>query len=162
MADFERRRLWSATTSLGPGSIMYESVWAYTIRYPRADHSTPGRYRIRVTKVVGADLSVLIGQQLEDSSFDFSMQAFVEKWTGEGWLSCIDWIGDPDSSVSEIEVDCNNMFKAFTTGMPIDETFIGSFPPEPRSPKPNKSKKNTQDFPDSDPPSDDSSDFDWI
>jgi len=164
MAEFRRRCLYRAINSVGmDGPQMMESMWAYTIQYPGADHRTPGRYRIRISKMTGAEFMSMMGHELEPEEIpiDYSMQAFIEKWGSDGWIHCIDWIGNPNASNTEIEDDLNNMFKAFTTGEPVGADFYGTMgPPSPPKPKGPGPKKNSQDFPKTPPPSD--SDFDWI
>ena len=148
MAEFKRRCLYRATNSMGQdGPEMFESMWAYSVQYPGADHRTPGRYRIRITKMTGAEFMALMGQQVEDAevSVEYSMQAFLEKWSSEGWVHALDWIGNPDSSMTEIENDLNEMFQAFTTGEPVGSDFHGSIgPPGPPKPRPVKPERKTQ------------------
>ena len=148
MAEFKRRCLYRATNCFGEdGPEMFESMWAYTIQYPGADHRTPGRYRIRITKMSGAEFMAMMGREIndDDAVIDFSMQAFLEKWTSEGWVNTLDWIGNPDSSMSEIENDLNEMFQAFTTGEPVGSDFHGSIgPPGPPRPRPVKPERKTQ------------------
>ena len=163
MVEFKRRCLYRSTNSVGlNGPEMFESMWAYTIKYPGTDHRTPGRYRIRITKMTGSDFMALMGQEVEEHEvvIDYSMQAFVEKWGSDGWIQCLDWIGDPDSSMRDIEKDLNEMFQAFTTGEPVGSDFHGSMgPPGPPRPTPVKPRKNAQEPP---KPSKPEPDFDWI
>lgn len=166
MAEFKRRCLYRATNCIGEdGPEMFESVWAYTVQYPGADHRTPGRYRIRITKMTGAEFMAMIGQEIEEGgiAIDYSMQAFLEKWSAEGWISTLDWIGNPDSSMTDIENDLNEMFQAFTTGEPVGSDFHGSVgPPCPPRPKPVKPERKTQ-TPDFTNPSDsEDPDLEWI
>lgn len=163
MAEFKRRCLYRATNSIGQdGPEMFESMWAYTIQYPGADHRTPGRYRIRISKMTGAEFLAMMGHDVDPSeiSIEYSMQAFVEKWGSDGWIQCLDWIGDPDSTISDIEKDLNEMFQAFTTGEPVGSDFHGSMgPPGPPKPVPVKPKKNAHTPP---KPPKEEPDFEWI
>ena len=148
MAEFKRRCLYRATNSMGDeGPQMFESVWAYSVQYPGADHRTPGRYRIRITKMTGAEFMAMMGQQIdvEDISVEYSMQAFLEKWSSEGWIHVLDWIGNPDSTSAEIEGDLNEMYQAFATGEPVGTDFHGSIgPPSSPQPKPTKPERKAR------------------
>jgi hypothetical protein len=46
-------------------------------------------------------------------------------------LHCLDWIGNPDSTFKEIEQDLNDMFQAFTTGVPTEKDWDATIPPRP-------------------------------
>ncbi len=172
MAEFKRRCLYRATNFMGEdGPEMFESTWAYSVQYPGADHRTPGRYRIRITKMTGAEFMAMMGQEVDADEIvvDYSMQAFLEKWGSDGWIHTIDWIGNPESSTSEIESDLNEMFQSFTTGEPVGSDFHGSMgPPGPPKPKRPKPKKNAAvpDVPAPDVSTSDTSKpdsgFDWI
>ena len=148
MAEFKRRCLYRATNSVGgDGPEMFESVWAYSVQYPGADHRTPGRYRTRVTKMTGVEFMAMMGREMdeEDLAVEYSMQAFLEKWTADGWVNTLDWIGNPDSAMTEIENELNEMFQAFTTGEPVGSDFHGSMgPPAPPRPKPVKPERKPQ------------------
>ena len=129
------------------GPEMFESMWAYSVQYPGADHRTPGRYRIRITKMSGAEFMAMMGQEINEDalSVEYSMQAFLEKWMAEGWAHVLDWIGNPDAQMTEIENDLNEMFQSFTTGEPVGSDFHGSMgPPGPPRPKPAKPERKTQ------------------
>lgn len=144
MAEYKYRKLFQLGGSgeyTDPES--YESVWAYSVKYPQTDHSTPGRYRIRITRMSAKDFILMMGGDPKDADPQgWSIQGNLEKWLSGGWVQCLDWLGDPNSSNAEIEEDLNEMFKAFTTGMPTEKNW--DIPaPKPPSPK----KKETKDKP---------------
>ena len=142
-AEYEVRKLYDVSTVVGPESMTYESMWAYYIRYPGSDHSTPGRFRIRITRMTSSEFLAMMGIDEEnyDASGAYSIQGYVEKWSDKGWLQCLDWIGAPGSLNKKIEQDLLSMYEAFTTGQP---TTIDSsdFPFPPRAPQPPKKPKN--------------------
>ncbi len=168
MPDFKRRCLYRIKTENGPGAPdMLESLWAYSFTYTGASNSTPGRYRIRITKFMGEEAYRLFG--VEDPSTIaaadeiFSMQAYLEKWTGDKWAQCLDWMGSPEDSVEKIERDLNEMYQSFITGLPIGDTIITPPPFMPRKPpKTSRKPKPPRDTISDAPKGDDSSDFDWI
>ena len=107
MAEYEVRKLYDVATQLGEESGTYESMWAYYIRYPQAEYSTPGRFRIRITRMTAAEFMAMMGMD-DDHSMPlggYSIQGYIEKWSDKGWLQCIDWIGSPESSNDQIEQD---------------------------------------------------------
>jgi len=170
MPDYKRRCLYRIKTDNGPGQPdMLESLWAYSFTYTGASSSTPGRYRIRITRFLGEDAYKLFGvsdpAEIEAAEEFFSMQAYLEKWTGDKWAQCLDWMGSPDESTDKIESDLNEMYQSFITGMPIGDTIISPPPFMPRTP-PKTSKKTPKAVitPDKTPKKDDSGggDFDWI
>ena len=171
MAEFSRRCLFKINNSSPDGeSSMFESVWAYSITYPQATAPTPGRYRIRVVKLDNGAFPMVADDE-EELPYSFSVQAYVERWSDRGWLSCLDWIGDPDSTVEEIETQLNDMYKSFILGRPIEntyESFSSSPIPPKRTPKKPKIPKRdirkktiSEDDIIDDAPSDDGMD-DWI
>lgn len=167
MAEFKRRCLYKITTPNEPNiPEIYESIWAYSIQYKDGSTPTPGRYRIRITKMSGADLVAMINNSdaEEGTSVDFSIQAYVEKWTSTGWIHALDWIGDPALSPAEIENELNEMYAAFTTGEPVGKDYQA--PVYPRSPnKPPKKKSPPNKRAEPHPKSEDSSGddpFGWI
>jgi len=140
MAEYRAKKLFYSSSSTGPDSTSYESVWAYSVTYPSAAHSTPGRFRIRVTKMTATDFIAMMGgdpSQAPDEGF--SLQGYLEKWTSTGWLHCLDWMGSPDAISEEIEKDLCSMFQSFTTGLPVSISYVNR-PPTPPSP-PKKAKK---------------------
>ena len=146
MAEFKRRCLYKITTPNEPNiPEIYESIWAYSIQYTDGSAPTPGRYRIRITKLTGEQFMAMLneGEDSENESLDYSIQAYIEKWTSTGWIHALDWIGDPALSPLEIEGELNEMYAAFTTGEPMGKTFeapvFPSRPPKgPKKPKVNK------------------------
>ena len=107
MAQYKVRKLFKLSTPSGtdiPES--YDSVWAYSVQYPGADHRTPGRFRIRITRMTAEEWMLMMGQDPGESRPDgFSVQADCEKWSSTGWIHCLDWIGHPESMADEIESD---------------------------------------------------------
>ena len=136
MAEYEVRKLYDIATQPDAESGTYESMWAYYIRYPQAEYSTPGRFRIRITRMTAGEFMAMMGVEEEHHipPGAYSIQGYIEKWSDKGWLQCIDWIGAPESSNTQIEQDLLEMYEAFTTGRP---TTIASYdpPPPPRKPK---------------------------
>tara|TARA_Y100001973_G_C5174268_1_gene320919 strand:- start:461 stop:976 length:516 start_codon:yes stop_codon:yes gene_type:complete len=171
MADYRSRKLYQIGASGetdDPES--YESMWAYSVKYPHAEYSTPGRYRIRITRMTAAEFIMMMGGDPSDADPDgYSLQGQLEKWTDKGWLQCLDWLGSPTSTNKEIEADLNEMFQSFTTGMPTEKNWDAPVPPRPPT-KPTKKgepklkiiegdKKETEENP---PKKSDDSSFDWI
>ena len=117
MAEYEVKKLYSATTNIGPESVTYESMWAYYITFDHADASIPGRFRIRITRMTSNEWLSLMGMDnddITDAAYGYSIQGYVEKWSDKGWLQCIDWLGDPESNIKTIEQDLLEMYEAFT------------------------------------------------
>ena len=91
-----------------------------------------------------------------------SIQGFLEKWSDKGWLHCLDWLGDLDSSVENIENDLLKMFESFTTGIPTTKNWDTKFPTTPYNP-PKKNKKPSLKVIDGDKPPPTSDDgLDWL
>jgi len=171
MAEYKSRRLFQLTASAHDGAPeSFESMWAYSIRYPHAEYTTPGRYRIRITRMTAAEFVLMMGGNPSDVENDgaFTIQAHVEKWSDKGWIHCLDWLGNPMADFPEIEQDLNDMFQAFTTGRPSEKNWDIGLPPKPKPPsrpvpttpnlkvvKGEKTEKPTSEK-GSDP------DFDWI
>ena len=175
MAEYQVRKLYNVSTSVGTSSETYESLWAYYIRYPKSESNLPGRFRIRITRMTAEEFIQLMGMDTAsvEATSGYSIQAYLEKWSDKGWLQCLDWIGAPDSTNDEIEADLTEMYKAFTTGQPANIKDVDPFSGPPTTPprKPTLVKDNPViKLPDSDdtapnsssPPVDDTPDFDWI
>lgn len=176
MAEYQVRKLYNVSTSVGTSSETYESLWAYYIRYPKSETNLPGRFRIRITRMTAEEFIQLMGMDTEsvEPTSGYSIQAYLEKWSDKGWLQCLDWIGAPDSTNNEIEADLTEMFKAFTTGQPANIKDVDPFSGPPSTPprKPRLVKDTpiiklpgSDDASSSsadDKPSDDNPDFDWI
>ena len=169
---YAKRKLWSHKAKLGlEDNFAYEAVYAYSLNYPGAMHPTPGRYRIRISKMPAADFIKSFSEEVDVSSLEegslsvtFTMQAFLEKWAAEGWIPCLDWMGDPDSSMDQIEEELNDMFEAFKTGIPR-KSVDGEWDPFPFKPAPKKrrtAKPPKPKGPRKPAGGDDDSDFDWI
>ena len=142
-----------------------ESVWAYIINYPGSSHPTPGRYRIRVSRINGFDNLMSIGQievaeeSLSEIEGFSSIQGYVDQWSSGGWIHVLDWIGD-DKALDDVESDLNEMFQSFITAEPIGEfSYIPA--PTPKSPAKKRGKPPASNKKDSDD-KEDSDDFDWI
>ena len=143
MAEFKRRCLYKITTPNEPNvPEIYESLWAYSIQYSSGAAPTPGRYRIRITKMSGAEFMAMMGKEVDEDSaeLEHSTQAYIEKWTPTGWVHVLDWIGDPGMSPMEIEIELNEMYASFTTGEPLGKTFEADIGPRPPPRKPDKTK----------------------
>mgnify|MGYP001400932797 CR=1 FL=1 len=174
MAEFKVRKLFQLGASDTTGvPESYESVWAYSVRYPHTEYSTPGRYRIRITKMTAQEFITMMGGDPATigPTEGYSIQGYIEKWTDKGWLHCLDWIGNPDASYGEIEQDLNDMFQAFTTGVPTEKKWEAPVPPRPPPIDRTGLKKPKftvveGDKPDPPQPAsgskDESPDFDWI
>ena len=67
-AEYEVRKLYDVSTIVGPESMTYESMWAYYIRYPGSDHSTPGRFRIRITRMTSSEFLAMMG--IDEENYD--------------------------------------------------------------------------------------------
>ena len=141
MAEYRVKKLYQSTApGVSEEAESYESMWAYTITYPSATHATPGRFRIRITKMGAAEFVAMMGGNPEDVPDQaFSVQAYLEKWSSNGWISCLDWMGNPEATNPEIESDLCDMFQSFTTGIPSHGTYVGQ-PPSPPSPEPPEEK----------------------
>jgi hypothetical protein len=134
--NYSYRKLYNIETKTSDEhSNSYESLWAYTIKYPQAEHSIPGRYRIRISRMTSDEFLALMGAEIpDDIPVDFSVQAYLEKWSDKGWIHCLDWMGKPDSSNNKIEQDLNEMYKSFTTGKPTNKQYEVDLPASPPIP----------------------------
>ena len=165
-AEYKRKCLYKITTNSEQSmAAMYESMWAYSIVAPGEHPSSTGRYRIRISKMGSEDFLAMMGKESSGLPEEaFSIQGYIEKWCSDGWAHTIDWIGDADASVTKIESDLNEMFRAFTTGVPMemfaDSDFI-DFPPS-KPPKPPKVKPVKIPTPEPVIEKEEEPDFDWI
>ena len=144
-ATYAKRKLWSNLANLGmDDNFAYEAYYAYSVTYPGAMNSTPGRYRIRITKMPASEFLKNFSEHgdevPEDLTVIFTVQAFLEKWVTDGWLQCLDWMGDPDTDLLQIEIELNEMFESFTTGIALGEDKVSS----PFPFRPPKEKKTTK------------------
>ena len=91
--------------------------------------------------------------------FGPAVVCYLEVWTPNGWIRCLDYIGDPSSNYLVACHDLNEQYKSFLVGVPIRDPFVTKPSPRPWTPK----KKNA-DKPVTEPQekNDDSTDFDWI
>lgn len=144
-----------------------ESTWAYLYG---VSTKVTGRYRIRITKMSGAEL-IAMGLAPEETPEEFyGLQANLDKWNETtGWLPVLDWVGDPMASIEKIEKDLGLQFKAFVTGISMDEDFSFDLP-SPVPPKkalkvPKKKKEEAIKEPDEDideAPSGEDPDLEWL
>ena len=160
MAKYKGRKLYQAQSLNGPEHYAYESTWAYTIEYPGANNPTPGRFRIRVTKMPAGDFVAMMGGDPSDVEGGESVQGFLEKWSDRGWLHCLDWLGDINSSMETIESDMLKMFESFTTGQPAEKNWNSNFTPPPKPKK--KPKKPDLKVIDGDKKDSSDDDLEWI
>lgn len=174
MAQFKRVRLFTNLTTMGPDNIIYDEVWVYKLVTDNG--STKQRYRIRYQKTDNAMLAY--GMSEEDSeamnevmsSFGPAISCVLDVWHDEGWVKCLDWMGDPLASMDLACHELNDQFKSFITCVPMKSgDFMGSTPFTPNPPRSSKKKKDfdpvkTPDKGDSKtnkPPYEDP-DLDWI
>jgi hypothetical protein len=145
-----------------------ESVWAYLFG---AEEKKTGRYRIRITKMSAQEL-IAMGLAPEETPADFyGLQASLDKWNESiGWLPLFDWVGDPNSEITNIEKDLGNQFQSFITGLSIKDDFGFESPvsPKPKKPKIKLPKKQTvEEKTKESPPTDEENpgevpDFEWL
>jgi len=140
MAKYKVRKLYQANSNAGPNHTAIESVWAYTVEYSNSNNPVPGRFRIRVTKLPARDYIIMMGGDPTGYEEGESIQGFLEKWSDKGWLQCLDWLGDVNSSVENVEDDLLQMFEAFTTGVPSSKNWDTEFDSKPTPFKPPKKK----------------------
>ena len=167
-AKFAAKKLYEVTTGAQYESESIQSMWAYSVKY--INKVTTGRFRMTMQKVSAAEMIEALGGSIDQQQVDtvaYSISAYLEKWCpGKGWIHVIDWMGNPNSSFSEIESNLYDMYKAFVTGTEaniVNEDFFPSFDPDPFPPstKP-EAKKIIIPKPDVPPRSPSDSDFDWI
>lgn len=192
-AEYTVKKLYEVSTDTSEDSKTFESMWGYSLSYLGKVDS--GRVRIRITKMSASDFLVAFGKDPEADEYQtsdlsgYSISGYLEKWSvGQGWIQCLDWLGEPDASNLTIEKDLLDMFKAFVTGMPStlllpDDSPSSGTPKRNKSsidfskyigkssetPAKNKNKKDSddpevpksskKDLPKRDPSDDD---FDWI
>ena len=137
MAEYQVRKLYNVSTTINSESGTYESMWAYYIRYPQTETNIPGRFRIRITKMTASEYMAMMGLEEGEysSSSGYSIQGYIEKWSDNGWIQCLDWIGPPGTTNDKIEKDLLEMYRAFTTGQSTDIDQDGYPPPPPKKPK---------------------------
>lgn len=110
-----------------------ESMWAYL--HGNEGNKKTGRYRIRITRLSGAELMVM-GLAPEGTPSDFfGLQANLDKWHEQyGWIPMLDWVGNPEGDIEDIELELGRQFRSFITGIAIDEDF-GLQTPSIKEPK---------------------------
>lgn len=99
-----------------------ESMWAYL--HGTEGNKKTGRYRIRITRLSGAELMAM-GLAPEGTPSDFfGLQANLDKWHEQyGWIPMLDWVGNPEGDIEDIELELGRQFRSFITGIAIDEDF---------------------------------------
>ena len=162
MGKYKVRKLYQTKSDAGPDHTAYESMWAYTVEHASSTQPIPGRFRIRVTKLPAAEYVAMMGGDPSDFEGGESVQGFLEKWSDKGWLHCLDWLGNINSSVENIENDLLKMFESFTTGTPTNKSWNSNLPPTPyKPPKPKKNKKPKLEIIEGDKP-ESNDDLEWI
>ena len=83
------------------------------------------------------------GYAPEETPPDFyGLQANLDRWHEDhGWLPLFDWVGDPMAEINTIEKELGKQFKAFVTGISMEEDFGFDLPPRPMPKVPNAKKK---------------------
>ena len=154
-----------------------ESMWAY-LHGPDGNKKT-GRYRIRITRLSGAEL-VAMGLAPDGTPSDFfGLQANLDKWHEQyGWIPMLDWVGNPEGDIEDIEHELGRQFRSFITGIALDEDFELQVPKSKPTIKPFK-KPQKEEIPasekeetsgpttineetDDDDSDDDDDDIDWL
>lgn len=175
MAQFKRIKLFSNLTTLSTDNVIYDEIWVYKLLSDSG--AVKQKYRIRYQRTDSAALTYGFTDE-EAKAVDELMGGYgpavsctLEVWEREGWVRCLDWMGDPTASMVTACKEINEQFKAFITCVPVEETFKSSVPKPPKRPKKKdetpwkKSDKidisdlgdaKPNDVPDTDP------DFDWI
>lgn len=99
-----------------------ESMWAYL--HGTDGNKKTGRYRIRITRLSGAEL-VAMGLAPDGTPSDFfGLQANLDKWHEQyGWIPMLDWVGNPEGDIEDIEFELGKQFRSFITGISMDEDF---------------------------------------
>ncbi len=177
MPQFKRQKLFTNTSILTPENIIYDEVWVYKLVTDSG--AKRERYRIRYQKTespvglegVTEEEAEMLSQMLEH--YGPAISCTLDVWKLNGWVRCLDWMGDPSLPADLACMELNDQFKAFVTGTPCSSS-IGAWPPPvpPKKPKKKKGevpwKKSEKidisevdstkrnDIPDNDP------DFDWI
>jgi len=138
-----------------------ESLWAYITLKGEVKRS--GRYRIRITKFEASEM-IAMGM-VEDGDIPpgmgFAIQGNLEEWHSDnGWIAVLDWVGNPDLPLSEIENQLNLQYQAFVTGSSLENDFSFDYKP-PKNPKVRNTAPPPSPKPvDTKPEIDD--DLDWI
>tara|TARA_B100000900_G_scaffold294391_1_gene253168 strand:+ start:118 stop:648 length:531 start_codon:yes stop_codon:yes gene_type:complete len=176
MPQFKRSRLFTNISTLTPENIIYDEVWVYKLVTDNGARKE--KYRIRYHKTdaptelsgITEEEAEIIGQMLDQ--YGPAISCTLDVWKPNGWVRCLDWMGDPSLPMDLACMELNDQFKAFVTGIPCSSSFESWTPPAPpkkpkkkdvpwkKSDKINISDIDTtkrNDIPDGDPP-----DFDWI
>ena len=107
------------------------------------------------------DFVAMMGGDPSDVEGGESVQGFLEKWSDRGWLHCLDWLGDINSSMETIEEDMLKMFESFTTGQPTEKNWNSKITPSTPKPK-KKTKKPDLKVIDGDKKDSSDDDLEWI
>ena len=148
MAQFKRVKLFSNLTSLTADNIIYDEVWVYKLLSDTG--AIKQKYRIRYQKTDSAMLAYGFSEE-EAKAVDEMMSSYgpaisctLDVWESEGWVRCLDWMGDPSASMSAACQEINEQFKSFITCVPLENSNPEySSPESPKPPKPRKPKKDT-------------------
>tara|TARA_B100000700_G_scaffold297959_1_gene363352 strand:+ start:256 stop:744 length:489 start_codon:yes stop_codon:yes gene_type:complete len=162
MATYDHRRLFNQITrSPNDEGETNESVWAYYVKLQDSGNPIPGRFRIRVTRISNADFLQMVNPNADTDGLPMGtmISGQLDKWSESGWIPCLDWMGDPDSTASEIERELLSHFKMFTIGK--SDSSIDWVPPPP-PPKPKKPKVNPKVNTGDTPTDDDPDDLNWL
>lgn len=148
-AEYTVKKLYELATATSEDSKTFESMWGYSLSYLGKVES--GRVRIRITKMSASDFLAAFGKNPEADEYEtsdlsgYSISGYLEKWHNEqGWVQCLDWLGEPEASNLDIEKDLLNMFKSFVTGIPVS-VLQAAHSTSPYSGKP-KSTGSSIDF----------------
>lgn len=143
-AEYTVKKLYEVSTGTSEDSKTFESMWGYSLSYLGKVES--GRVRIRITKMSASDFLAAFGKNPEADEYQtsdlsgYSISGYLEKWnTSQGWMQCLDWLGEPEASNLNIEKDLLDMFKAFVTGMP---STLLSYPAPADSPSSGTPKRS--------------------
>ncbi len=102
----------------------------------------------------------LVSEEAIPPMAGFAIQGFLEEWEpGVGWLQVLDWVGNPNLPMLDIENELNIQYQSFITGIDTDNEFSFDFTP-PKNPKKREIIETTKSPPS--PPKARDDDFDWI
>ena len=152
MATYNHKRLFSQVTrSPVDESESHESIWAYYLKFDGSDNSVPGRFRIRVNRVSNKDMVQILNPNVDtdDVPEGSMLSGQLDKWSENGWIPCLDWMGDPDTAtINSIEKDLVAHFEMFTLGSSENSSEWVAPPEKPIPPKrKSKTKDKTADSP---------------
>ena len=166
MATYNHKRLFSQMmrTAL-EGSETFESIWAYYVKFENSENSIPGRFRIRVSDVSNREFVQTLNPDVDPEYIPegSTLTGQLDKWSENGWIPCLDWMGDHElSTIDSIEKDLVEKFEMFTIGSSGASGSWEESPKKPESPKkqisePSKKEESKKEIKNS---ADD--DIDWL